>query len=70
MRILPVDNFDLSYYSPAHLRALGESLVDRLKRGKVDLVGLDLAAYNVAASGLATTRDVIRLKEACRLAGV
>jgi hypothetical protein len=29
-----------------------------------------LAAYNVAAAGMATTRDIIRLKEACRLAGV
>lgn len=70
MRILPIDNFDLSYYSPAHLRSMGEVLVDRLKRGKVELTGLDLAAYNVAANGLATIRDVVRLKEACRLAGV
>jgi hypothetical protein len=70
MRILPVDNFDLSHYSPAHLRALGEVLVDRLRKGKIELDGLDLAAYNAAAAGMATTRDIIRLKEACRLAGV
>lgn len=70
MRILPIDCVDLSYYSFNHLRALGEVLVDRLKRGKVELIGLDLAAYRAAAAGEPNTRDIIRLREACKLAGV
>jgi len=70
MMILPVDHVDLTYYSPSHLRSIGEALVDRLKKGKVELAGLDQAALTAARAGIPTSRDIIRLKEACRLAGV
>jgi hypothetical protein len=70
MRILPTDNVDLTYYSSSHLRSIGEALVERLKKGQVSLVGLDQAALAAAKSGMPTLRDVLRLKEACRLAGV
>jgi hypothetical protein len=70
MRILPIDNIDLMCYSPSHLRSIGEALVDRLKKGQIELTGLDQAAAAAAKAGMPTTRDVLRLKEACRLGGV
>ena len=70
MRILPIDHVDLTYYSPSHLRSIGEALVDRLKKGQVELSRLDQAALAAARAGTPTARDIIRLKEACRYAGV
>jgi len=71
MSIHPIhEPIDVNYYSQSHLRALGESLVERIRKGKVIVIGLDLVAYNSVSTGCPSPGDITRLRELCKRSGV
>lgn len=71
MKLDPIyEPIDVNYYSQSYLRSIGAALVERIRKGKINVIGLDLVAYNSASAGCPSASEIIRLRELCKRSGV